>query len=321
MDSKINKEAGLYASRRVLLIEPTHFGPNKEASVDNTYMTAEQPPSDLQALALAEHKAFQKAVAENGGEPVVYKQFKEEAADSIFACDWLLTLRGPAFPEGLLVVFPMRWNSRRIEKNPTLISDLKKTYADFIDLSAWEEQDKALESIGVISFDYHNRVLYMNASERASVEVLHDFVAQLNLKKKDGKEFRACILDSWDPVDKAVVFHTSMYINFTDSTVFYGPEFITSEEKRKELTESFEKSGYDIIFLTIDECRSFCSNVLEFKDEKGRLSLVISSLAESKYSKENLEKLKKKYNLLVVPYNYVMKFGGGSIRCSSNPLF
>lgn len=321
MDHKINKEEALYAPKRVLLIEPTHFAQNKEASVDNTYMATEQAPADIQAIVLAEHKGFQNAISSNGGEAVVYKQFREEAADSIFACDWLLTLRGPAFPEGLLVVFPMRWGSRRIEKNPTLISDLRKTYADFIDLTAWEAQDKALESVGVISFDYHNRVLYMNASERASPEVLQDFVSQLNQKKKDDKEFRACLLDAWDPVDKAVVFHTSMYLNFTDSTVFYGPEFITCEKKRKELTESFEKSGYDIIYLTIDECRSFCSNVLEFKDEAGKLFLVVSTLAKSKYSKENLEKLEKKYTVLEVSYDQVMKYGGGSIRCSSNPLF
>ena len=161
----------------------------------------------------------------------------------------------------------------------------------------------------------------MNESERAHAEVLHDFVEQLNKLKKDEKEYTSCILKAWDPVDNDVVFHTSMYLNFTDSTVFYGPEFITDVPMRKVLMDRFIESGYDIIELSVSECRDFCSNVTEFAGKDGRLCLAIAARAARGYSPENFAKLKEKYLLAINDNDNILRYGGGSTRCMSNLLF
>lgn len=320
MQVKIDKSKKLYAPKKVLLIEPTHFSQNAEAMTDNIYMQKSAPPKDLNEIVIKEHKEFQKKVAELGGEPVVFKQWKAEAVDSIFACDWFMTLRDSAFPEGLLVIFPMRWHTRQLEKNPAVIGELRKSYKEFVDLSHWEKQQKALESIGCLSLDYHNRVFYYNESERAHTEVVHELVDSLNKLKKDQRPFTSHLIKAWDPQNKAPVFHTSMYLNFTDSTVFYGPDFVVDQKERELLSKRFHDSGYDIIELTPFECNEFCSNVLEFKGKDDALCLTISSKASKAYSKANLAALEKKYKISVVHNDTTLEFGGGSIRCMSNPL-
>ena len=50
----------------------------------------------------------------------------------------------------------MKHVSRQLERDKEIIERLRKSYKNFIDLTHWEEKDKALEGKGSLVFDYRN---------------------------------------------------------------------------------------------------------------------------------------------------------------------
>ena len=92
----------------------------------------------IHSQVLQEHKNYQNKLSENKINFQVHKQIHKEAYDSIFACDWLATIRNEDFPDGILCIFPVRWPTRRLEKNYELVDQLKSSYKIFEDLSFFE---------------------------------------------------------------------------------------------------------------------------------------------------------------------------------------
>lgn len=61
---------------------------------------------------------------------------------------------------GVFILYPMFHKSRRNERDPKIIEDLKKKYKYFIDLREFEAEDKALEGKGSLVFDYRNKKIF-----------------------------------------------------------------------------------------------------------------------------------------------------------------
>lgn len=60
-------------------------------------------------------------------------------------------------PHGVLILYPMHYASRRIERDPKVITYLKKRFRDVIDLTHFERDGKALEGKGSLVSDYRNK--------------------------------------------------------------------------------------------------------------------------------------------------------------------
>jgi hypothetical protein len=54
---------------------------------------------------------------------VVLEQKRDDAPDAIFP-DWFTCYKGEAIPEGVLILHPMLYQSRRNERSPTLVSKI-----------------------------------------------------------------------------------------------------------------------------------------------------------------------------------------------------
>ena len=102
------------------------------------------------------------------------------APDSVFP-DWLTTFKDSVnFPSGVLVLFPMKHNSRRIERDQAIIEKLRKDFEKVIDLTHFEESNLALEGKGSIVADHLNKKFYIALSSRAHMEVVNELLEQWN---------------------------------------------------------------------------------------------------------------------------------------------
>jgi len=309
----------------LVVVEPTNFKINPETINDNQYMAKLSDSEEIiHQRVLSEHKNYQNKLAENNVNFKVYKQVHEDAHDSIFTCDWIGTIRNEDFPDGILFVFPVKWPSRRLEKNYQLVEDLKKSYKIFEDLTFFEERDLALESFGTMSLDFHNRIVYLNLSERCHLEPATYFVDLLNKHSLKGK-YNLRIINSADPKDGIPCFHTGLYLAFVEKTVFFCKEFVKEENEANKLIEEFTSLypyKYDLVLLTYDETLKMCANVLEVKLlNNKKTGLVMSRFSANSYSQENLNKLKEKYELIIVEMDTINTCAGGSLRCMTSMLF
>jgi len=107
------------------MVEPTNFCSNSETKKDNQFMK-DLPNVDTQKTALAEFNSYIQMLRNVGVEVETFKQQYENAPDSIFLNNWFSTHRNEYFPEGPLIIYPMKTMSRRIERNQEMIDRMKK---------------------------------------------------------------------------------------------------------------------------------------------------------------------------------------------------
>lgn len=131
-----------------------------------------------------------------------------KAADSVFP-DWFTTARNSILPNGVLIVSSMKNFERRKERMDEVIIDLCKDYANVVDLSFYETQNKFLELKGALVTDWENGKIYCNISERANEEVFDYMIGCLNSiasltgeRRIRGIKFRA-----YDKNDESI-YHT-----------------------------------------------------------------------------------------------------------------
>ena len=79
---------------------------------------------------------------ENKIDILEFDQIDLKAVDSIFPNNWLSTHGNNIVDGGLLIIYPMKAESRRIERNEKIINFLKPNYKHFLDLSYLEEKNE-----------------------------------------------------------------------------------------------------------------------------------------------------------------------------------
>jgi hypothetical protein len=309
-----------------ILVEPTNFKINEETITDNVYMPQQKFDQDfLKEKILNEHKNYQKELEKNKINYEVYKQVHEDAFDSIFACDWFGSIKNEDFPEGILFLFPMRWPTRRLERNQDIIDKLKKENKFFVDMTFFEEKNLSLESFGAMSVDFHNKIVYTNLSERCHIEPLNYFMEMLNKFSKN-PDYKLRLIQGVDPKNNTPVFHTGLYLCFLNDTVLFCKDFVTDPVDAEKLVQEFTQNNsfkYNIILLSYEQIIAMCANVLEFIDtDLNKSYLIMSKMSYEGYSQEEIKMLKEKFNeLLIVDMDYINRCAGGSLRCMTNYIY
>lgn len=93
---------------------------------------------------------------ENVGIKVHEFKHKDGAAPDAIFPDWFTTHKNDDIPEGVFILYPMKYRSRQLERDDEIISRLRQNYKHFIDLTGWEKKGLALEGKGAVVFDYRN---------------------------------------------------------------------------------------------------------------------------------------------------------------------
>jgi len=145
---------------------------------------------------------------DNAIDVTVFPQLGDDAPDSVFP-DWFTCYKGDSVPEGVLIIHPMKYKSRRNERTPELVSILKLNYRHVIDLTHFEDEGKALEGKGSIVFDHRNRNFYTALSNRSHIDVVNELVSKFNdiAVDSDYHPYKAVTFEAKDQRGD-IIYHT-----------------------------------------------------------------------------------------------------------------
>lgn len=299
----------------ILMIEPTGFGYNPEAASTNSFQKESRDftPSQIQDIAVLE---FRNAVAElrKLGVEVITLRDPENAGtpDSVFPNNWFST-----HAEGQLVTYPMASPSRRKERRPEVIEQIKNACGsgEHMMLEFFEEQDTPvfLEGTGSMVLDRVSKIAYAAVSPRTNMEVLQQFCNRLGYKAHTFKAYGAA---------GELIYHTNVMMCIGDTYAIVALDTV-AEQDRQKLRDSLSESGKEIIEISKEQTyQHFAGNMLQVENQRGERILVMSKAAYESLTPEQLERMQAhNEHLLYLPIHVIEQAGGGSIRCMIAELF
>lgn len=324
-------------TQTVLMIEPVAFGYNAETAVNNYFQqppsasdTTTQSPVDQQAIlrlegpsafdtstqtaALAEFKAMVNRLGKAGINVITICATPEpRTPDSIFPNNWI------SFHEnGLAVLYPMYAENRRAERRTDVFSILKQSgnkYTEIFDLTSFEHQKLFLEGTGSMVLDRRNKIAYAALSERTHSEVLEVFC------KNTG--YKALTFHALQQVgdERLPIYHTNVMMCVAEQFAVVCLESIDDEKERQQLTEQLEQTQKDIVEISGEQMHRFAGNMLQLRNGKSELKLVLSGSAYQSLNKQQINQLQSYNELIVCEVPTIEKYGGGSVRCMIAELF
>lgn len=299
------------------MIQPTNFHPNVETKSDNPYMK-NMKAEDSQKLGLQEFNQYVDMLRSNKVDVEVCIQKNPDAPDSIFLNNWFSTHKNENFPDGLLIVYPVKAVNRRLERDAEIIEKLRKEYAAFEDLSYLENQGEFLESTGCLIFDHNNLKIYRSYSERATEKATAVFIDTINKYSK--KPYRLIAFRAFDLNDRPI-YHTNCMMAILEHHAVICLNSITNHKDR-EMVKACLEENRKIIDLSHRQVEQFCGNIINVKNSEDKTVLLMSSTAKKAYSKRQIETFNKHYPIILAPkINVIEEVGGGSARCLVAELF
>ena len=315
-------------AKGVIAIRPINFAYNREAAEDNDFMidplnkkinqnsSPEQINQLINMKAKRKHFEYMMNINTCRINTMIFDQVNPIAYDSVWP-DWFTTHKSDNIPEGVLIIYPMKTHSRRLEKDQNIINKLRSEYKYFIDLSYLENKNIFVEGKGSVIFDNANNKLFCSLSKRTNligVETLKN-----ELDKISKIPWKVVTFTSHNAESK-VIYHTDCVFQLLDKHAVICLESI-SEDFRKNLIDELcdinknSKKIYEIIEINFKEMQSMCANILNVKNDQNENVILMSTKAFSNYSQQNLDILSKNYKILSSNISIFEKVGGGSARC------
>lgn len=299
----------------VLMIEPVAFAYNPETAVNNYFQQEnEMTQSETQKLALAEFQEMVKQLKANGINVIVVKDTPyPHTPDSIFPNNWI------SFHLNNHVIFyPMFAENRRLERRMDVLIEVENQLNrkfHYTDYSSFEKENIFLEGTGSIVPDRKNRIAYAGISPRTDKDLFLKFCQEQN--------FRPVYFYATQTVDgeQLPIYHTNVIMCLGDQFAVVCLDTIKDEEERKMLENELEKSGKEIVEITVNQMNSFAGNMLQLKNEKEEKFLTMSQTAYDSLTEEQIKQLEKFNKLLVFSVPTIEKNGGGSVRCMIAEFF
>jgi len=293
------------------MIRPAAFGFNKETAANNFFQSKPSvSPELIQQKALQEFNNMVGLLKSHDISVMVIDDTSEPIKpDAIFPNNWITTS-----PEGIIALFPMYAPNRRAEKREDIIHMLAEKYIvkDLQDWSEFETEGRFLEGTGSMVIDYNNNMIYAAVSERTSLTVLEKFAS--------ANGYQAIVFIATDKNGKAV-YHTNVVMSLGDEFAILCEEAIEEEWELIAVRQLLESTNHTIIAITRNQMHAFAGNMLQVKNSKGEIFLVMSQTAYDSLKKEQLRMLEAYAQLLPIAVPTIEKVEGGSVRCMMAEIF
>ncbi|WP_236017551.1 citrulline utilization hydrolase CtlX [Roseivirga sp. E12] len=293
------------ASREIMMVRPKHFGFDETTAESNSFQNREgaEQIESISKEALSEFDAAVFKLRANGVKVHVIEDTDSPVKpNAVFPNNWV------SFHGEQTLLYPMLAENRRWERRTEILDELASagvSVGNIVDLTAFEEEGKFLESTGSMVLDYENELAYACISSRTNIEVVEEFC------NKTG--FDAFTFDSFDK-EGLEVYHTNVIMCVAAKYAVICLESIP-DEQHSTVIEALEKTGHEIIPLTMDQMYSFAGNMLEVLNDKGESTLVMSQSAFDCLTKDQIVQIEKYSNIFSVEIPTIEKYGGGSVRC------
>ena len=292
-------------TKNILMVKPSSFYYNFETASDNFFQKIEVNASEhqIQSSALDEFNNMCTILRSNGINVIVMENEKEKKLyDDIFPNNWI------SFHGDEYIIFSMYAKSRRLEKNKKFIKKLKDMglkYSLREDYSKFENKNIFLEGTGSVVLDRINKVAYCSKSKRSSQQLFNIFCQDIG--------YKPIIFSSYDSND-GVIYHTNVMMSMGDDFVLICFESIKDINERELVKKSLEKSGKNIVEISLPQVESFLGNIIQLGDKQNKI-IVISKSAYLSLTENQKDILSTKSKIIVIPIPTIQRYGGGSVRC------
>lgn len=286
----------------VVMIRPHQFSPNPATAIDNAFQSLpDGTPGEVARAAYGEVTVMAERLRDAGVSVHLYEDVTHTAPDSVFPNNWF-----PTHSSGQIAVFPMHSVSRRSERRPDLIDDLKSRYHVPVvyDYSGLEHDGLFLEGTGSMVLDHVHRVAYVCRSNRVSEPALQRFCTDFG--------YHAFVFDAFDPSGTRI-YHTNVLMAVATDYALIGLSAITDARQRRRVRGHLEATGRRVVDLTMEQLTNFAGNAIELQGRAGRV-LVMSERAVHTLSADQLAVIEASSTILPVDIGTI-EHAGGSARC------
>jgi len=144
-----------------------------------------------------------------------------------------------------------------------------------------------LEGTGSIIFDQDNKIAYGSVSVRLDEDLFREFCAKIG--------FKPVVFHSYQTIDqkRMPIYHTNVMMCLADKFAVICLDCIDDETERKQVVETIEKSGKEIIAITEEQMHNFAGNMLQLHNDKGDKFLIMSQTAYSSLTQEQIKNIEK----------------------------
>jgi len=320
-NENFNIELGKKNKQLIMINRPTNFLPSEYTKQDNHFMKEHNfTEEEIVQGAIKEHKELEKLFSDNNIAYKVFEQTHPDAHDSVYISDCMICIKNEDFPKGLLVICPMYWPNRQLEKYPHIYEwvNTKLGYQDIVDLSYFEKEGKALEGKGVTLFDFKGRCLYVGETKRAHRDVIAKLAEVMT--EKSGQKWEYFLVQNWDQKEKITHFHTSSYFMIFETCAIVCGEILKTQEHFEELKAKLEASGKEVFDCSYEEMNNGATLGVEYFQADGTNGLLLSDFCQD--VSENVQNFFKKHfkKQLYLTAPILVDVGGSSLECLTQTI-
>lgn len=293
----------IQAPKAVVMIRPSHFSPNPQTAADNAFQVMDGDASAEQ-VAKAAYDEVTNMVAGLRAQGVTVHLFEDdtnEQPDSVFPNNWFST-----HLDGRIAIYPMYSQNRRLERRSDVIDLLKAQYQVdvVVDYSSFEYRDAFLEGTGAMVLDHIEKVAYAARSRRMSDAAFVRFCADYG--------YEPVAFEAEDQHGQPI-YHTNVMMSVATEFAVIGLSTIRDDYIRNSIVTRLEKSGREIVDLSVDQINNFAANCLELTGRSGRV-LAISQRGLDALTPDQIAIIEK--SAAICPFDVqTIERAGGSVRC------
>lgn len=301
----------------LLMVRPVSFRMNEQTAVNNYYQKVmdEMNASEVQDRALEEFDRFVGKLRANGINVIVIEDTKiPDTPDSIFPNNWI------SFHEcGTVGLYPMFAENRRAERRDDFLEILEEKHnleiKETANFTHFEEHNIFLEGTGSIVLDRVNRVAFAALSQRTDERALKMFCEEF--------DFDPIVFNAYQTVgsERLPIYHTNVIMCVGDHIAVICADCIDIQAERNMVISKLEELGKTVVLISEDQVNRFAGNMLEVRNDKGELFLVMSQSAHTSLDPNQIKQIEKHYTILSSSLDTIEACGGGSARCMMAEVF
>lgn len=300
-------------THNILMVRPAHFAFNEETAATNAFQSRDKAltSNEMQERALQEFDGMVEQLRQAGVKVMVaYDSPQPTKPDAVFPNNWVTFHQ-----EGFIVTYPMFAPNRRLERNDAVLDrvfELEFRSDKRICLEVHEAENRFLEGTGSIIFDHQNRLAYACLSPRTDADLLKKLCQEL--------DYQSVTFHSTDQYGQDI-YHTNVMMALGETFVVICLSTLRDRAEREMVEAYFEKTGKEIIEISLAQMNSFAGNMLQVRNTDGQTILVMSSQAYESLSRVQMGRLEHHTQILHAPIHTIETYGGGSARCMMAEVF
>ncbi len=299
----------------ILMIRPTWFYGNDQTAVNNFFQkpNAGETPRAIQDRALQEFNELAALLESKGIEVLIFDDTPEpHTPDSIFPNNWV-----SFHQDGQIITYPMFAENRRLERRGDILEKISSSFEvkEIIRLDAWEKEGLFLEGTGSLVLDREHDTCFVAISDRAHGLVVENFQ---EITGYHAVTFRA---NQTYQGRRVPIYHTNVMMYLGEAFATIGLACIDDPAERKNVLNSLETLGKEIIDISEEQVANFAGNGLQLASQSGDQYIVMSSAAYRSLHQNQVKVLEKYGEIIHSPLDTIEYYGGGSARCMIAEIF